>query len=124
MSPCWLNSGDGNCCVDVRPMIWARVAKSERPACCRALRFTSAKRTCSITCLLGEPLGNCSMLMTWCFGIAARASSAERSMTSLFDTAPERITASSVTETLMSSVGKSCMKFCCRLVTPGSTTMS
>ena len=45
--------------------------------------------------------------------MAAFASSPARSITSLLDTAPERMTASSVTDTLMSSPGNSCWKFCC-----------
>ena len=45
-------------------------------------------------------------------------------MTALLDTWPERITASSLTATRMSSPGNSCCSVCCSVVTPGSTTTS
>ncbi len=73
------------------------------PAWRKALRFTSANRTCKSTWLLGDPDGSCSMLTIELLGNAARAISAARSITSLPETEPDRMTEFSVSETLMSS---------------------
>ena len=54
------------------------------------------------------------MLMTFALGIAAFAISAARSITSLLETAPDRITGSSVTPTFRFSPGKSACRFCCK----------
>ncbi len=64
------------------------------------------------------------MLMTLTFAELACAISAARSETLLFDTAPERMIASSVALTLMSSPGKSARSCCCSVVIAGSTTRS
>ena len=62
--------------------------------------------------------------MTLTFDELARAISAARSDTPLFDTAPERMMASSVALTVMSSPGKSDRSCCCSVVIAGSTTRS
>ena len=40
---------------------------NDTPSSLIARRFTSANRTCSITCWLSEPPGSCSMLITLSF---------------------------------------------------------
>ena len=89
-----------------------------------ARRFTSANRTCSMTCWLSEPPGSCSMLMILNFPELAAASSPARSMIALLETLPDRMSASSFTETRMSSPGKRAASCCCRMGTPASTTTS
>ena len=68
------------------------------PSSFSAERFTSANRTCSITCWLSLPPGNWSMLMTFSLPELAVAISAARSMIALLETLPDRISASSLTD--------------------------
>ncbi len=96
----------------------------ERPASVSKLRFTSAKRTCSITCSLWLPPGTSSMLMTCVFGIDAVAISPMRSITFVLDTRPDKIVAPSLVPTVTSSPGKSACSCCSRFVIGWSTTMS
>ncbi len=55
--------------------------KSDVPSSVSARRFTSATRTCSMTCWASLPPGTWSMLITFAFGEAARTTSAIRNMT-------------------------------------------
>ena len=64
------------------------------------------------------------MLITFIFEELACAISPARSKIALLDTAPDRMTASSVALTEMSSPGKSNRSCCCSMVTAGSTTRS
>jgi len=56
----------------------SRFGKAGKPRSCSARRFTSANRTCSITCWLWLPPGSGSMLMTSASADVARAISATR----------------------------------------------
>ena len=89
-----------------------------------ARRFTSAKRTCSITCWLPGPPGSCSRLITFTFEALAWAISPALSITAVLETWPERISASSLSVAVMSSPGNSACSFCCSVLTPCSTTTS
>ena len=85
-----------NCCVvDRASTVLPCAANSSRPASVSVRRFTSANRTCSITCWLSLPPGTRSMLMTCAFGSGRRGDLAVRSITFVFETWPERIVAPS-----------------------------
>ena len=73
--------------------------KNDVPSSVSARRFTSANRTCSITCCESAAPGTCSMLMTFAFGAAALATSAARSITWVLDTRPDRMMASALSAT-------------------------
>ena len=62
-----------------RTAAWSTAPRTARgwrtgsaPSSVSARRFTSANRTCSITCWLSLPPGTCSMLMTLLFGRGRR----------------------------------------------------
>ena len=94
------------------------------PACISAARFTSAKRTCSITCWLAMPPGSCSMLTTRALPLVAATTSAARSITALVDTWPERIIGLVVDRDPDVLAWEELCSVCCSVVTPGSTTTS
>ena len=80
------NSGPANCCVVDRAANRWRAAKRDRPSSVSVRRFTSANRTCSMTCWLVVPPGTCSKLMTWLFAADALAISPARSITAVLET--------------------------------------
>ena len=101
-----------------------RCANRLRPASVSFRRFTSANRTCSITCWLSLPPGTCSRLITCAFGIDAAAISppaASRWCSTRGRTGSSRPRWCS---TAMSSPGKSVCSCCSSVVTGCSTTRS
>src|SRR5687767_2351016 len=93
-------------------LVAAGAVKNEVPSSINARRLTSANRTCSITCCESLAPGTCSMLRTFAFGAAARATSAARSMTAVDEARPDSTIASALTVTLIGSPGKSCRSCC------------
>ena len=81
-------------------------------------RVIKSRDGLNLVCYLSLPPGSCSMLMTLALEALACAISPDRSTTVLLDTCPDRMIASSLALTWMSSPGNSAFNWRCRFGTP------